>query len=68
MKVAGAVLVPIEKSGLFTWMVMMQVEEAGVTKKEAIQVDPYTGRIRPVELKDAATPPAGPGSGAKGIN
>ena len=63
---ANAVLVPLGKSGLFTWVIMIRAEEAGVEKKYTIQVDPYFGRIRPIELKDAATPSAGPGSGEKG--
>lgn len=49
---ARAVLLGLGKSGLFTWVVMLtEKRPQGRIRKYAVQVDAYTGRVRPLELK-----------------
>lgn len=50
---ARAVLVELGRSSLFTWVVMLtETRPKGPAWKHAVQVDAYTGRVRPLELKD----------------
>ena len=52
VKEEKTVLVPLGESGLFTWLVMLRVQMPdGKEKKSTVQVDPYMGKVRPVELK-----------------
>lgn len=46
-------------------LVMVRTTDANGDKKHAIQVDPYVGRIRPMEVK-GAEPTAQQGTGDKG--
>jgi len=66
VKETRAVLVPLGDSGLFTWLVMLRAQTSdGKEKRSVIQVDPYTGRVRPLELKQPAEgAPGGRESGA----
>lgn len=49
---ARAVLVELGKSGLFTWVVMLtEKRPQGRVRKYAVQVDAYTGKVRPLALK-----------------
>lgn len=52
-----AVLVPMGKSGLFTWTVMLRyTAQDGKERRATMNVDPYMGKIRPIELKDKDVP------------
>jgi len=54
VKAARGVLVPLGKTGLYTWVVMLRVEESkGGERTDWVQVNPYTGQVKPLELKDA---------------
>jgi len=49
---ARAVLMDLGRSGLFTWVVMLTEKlPKDRVRKYAIQVDAYTGKVRPLELK-----------------
>jgi hypothetical protein len=54
---ARPVLVEIEKSGLYTWVVMLteQHPKAG-ERKYAVRVDAYSGKVAPLELKGQPKP------------
>lgn len=48
-----AVLVPMGESGLVTWVVMLTVKQPdGKEQNYAVQVDPYLGKLRPLERSD----------------
>ena len=50
---AKAVLVPLGKTGLHTWVVMLRTQNGdGRARQHTVQVDPYVGRVRPVEKKN----------------
>jgi len=49
---ARAVLMDLGRSGLFTWVVMLTEKlPKDRVRKYAVQVDAYTGKVRPLELK-----------------
>lgn len=50
---AQAILVHLENSGLVTWVVTLRVTQPdGKERRYAVQVDPYVGRVRRLELVD----------------
>ena len=46
VKAKRAVLVPLEKTGLYTWVVLFRTAPPdGPEKQYAVQVSPYTGKV-----------------------
>jgi len=55
------VLVPLGETGLFTWAVLLRVEEPGKPPlNQAVRVNAYTGRVEPIEWKAAEELPEEP--------
>jgi hypothetical protein len=50
-----AVLIPLGKTGLFTWVVLMWGEGEDGERERVVQVNPYTGRAEPLSVE---LPPA----------
>jgi hypothetical protein len=49
---ARPVLAPLGQSGLYTWIVLMTVRMPdGTEHKKGVQVDPYHGKVRPLESR-----------------
>jgi hypothetical protein len=54
-----AVLIPLGDTGLFTWTVLFRVQpKEGPARVEAVSVDPYVGRVRPLALEEGLDPAA----------
>lgn len=63
-----AVLVPLGESGLVTWIVMLTVRQPdGKELNYVVQVNPYTGKLRPLERNDATDSPLVPNGEAQKI-
>jgi hypothetical protein len=45
------VLVPLGKSGLYTWVVILRTGSGKGAQRSAVRVNPYLGTVKPLELK-----------------
>ena len=60
VKANRALLVPLDETGLYTWVVMLRTAPSdGLEEQYAVQVSPYTGRVTPLELDLSLQQPEG---------
>ncbi|MFP4057345.1 MAG: hypothetical protein ACLF0G_10795 [Candidatus Brocadiia bacterium] len=49
---ARGVLVPLGETGLYTWVVLLEVRGEDGERRRVVQVNPYSGRVEPLPLKN----------------
>jgi hypothetical protein len=51
---ARALLLPIDESGLHRWIVLFGGDDAPLQNGAAFEVNPYSGRVKPLDLEDSS--------------